>query len=231
MSQSPKPAAIPCLVIAVFLVFCFQCGLVGQEIVVLSSATVTRCDGAVQTVDGEGRASDAYVNGKLTPGQTLRTGPGGSAELELDGSGAVRVEANSEVKISEAKDGKPLPGSLEMLKGKLFLNVDSAALKKSGNREFRLKTPVAVLAVKGTKLFAFSSEKSDTFGVHEGMVAVAEPQSRQVRQLKAGTAAEASVGKLTQSRPLNAVEQAYGFIYPGAPVRGFVVPIETGNDA
>ena len=61
--------------------------------------------------------------------------------------------ADSEVRVPAAT-GKER--SLEMLKGRLFLNISADDLKQRAAGEFRLKTPAALLAVKGTKFFAIT---------------------------------------------------------------------------
>ena len=86
-----------------------------QTAVDLREATVKRSDGTVQIVEKNGAVSEANVDAVLSAGQTLRTGANGSAEIALKGSGAVRVEMDSEVKLPETKDKTASQESLQML--------------------------------------------------------------------------------------------------------------------
>lgn len=220
---------LPRVVIGAALALGLPCDLDAQTAISLTSAIVKRCSGSVLIEPKNGATELLQGGATLRPGDKLLVGANGSTELELPGAGTARVEADSEVKVPEANGKIPPQESLEMLKGKLFLNINAQDLKKQGNREFRLKTPTTVLAVKGTKFFALVSAQGDILGTHEGMVLAYEPLSKQSRQLKAGTAVEASPNKLSAPRALRPVEQAYGFIYPGAPVLGWVVPIGNGD--
>ena len=220
---------LPRFILGAALALAIPGDLGAQTVMSLASAEVKSCAGTVNIVGKGGEITPAYDGATMEPGQKLQVGADGTTELVLPGAGAARVEADSEVKLPDVNGKTPPQESLEVLKGRLFLNIDAKELKKQGKREFRLKTPVTVLAVKGTKFFAFASAKGDTLGVHEGMVQAYEPRSKQLRQLEAGTAVEASPRNLSAARPLRPAEDACGFIYPGAPVQGWVVPIGDGD--
>ena len=169
-----------------------------QAVTEVASATVSRLSGTVQIVRS-GVSKVAYLNAPLLPGDTVRTEKNGSAELSLAGAGAVRAESDTEVKLPGNKDKTvEAQESLQLLKGRLFLNIDAAAVKKQGKREFRLKTPAAILAVKGTKFFVLSSAAGDIVGVHEGAVSVSDSLAKQTRRISAGNVVEASAGKLSE---------------------------------
>lgn len=137
------------------------------------------------------------------------TGKDGSAAVTLGALGSVRMEADTQIRMPAAG----APQSLELLKGKLFLNIDAAELKKNQNTEFRLKTPTALLAVKGTKFYLDASAEQEVIGVHEGTVAVATLAVRSAALLQKGRAASHSSGQPLQGRPMTAEELAWSTLY------------------
>lgn len=142
-----------------------------------------------------------------TAGGKISTGADGAASLALGAgaeAGTARLGADSEVKVPETGEKNH---SLEMLKGRLFLNISSEHLKQRGNSEFRLKTPAALLAVKGTKFFSSTKDGKDTIGVHEGSVEVLEPMTGQRITLIAGQAADVSPGILSARREMTDEER------------------------
>ena len=81
----------------------------------------------------------------------------------------MKLEKETQVRLPAATT----PQSLEMLKGKLFFDINAAEIKKNQNAEFRLKTPASLLAVKGTQFFVESGGGQDVVDVHEGSAAIA----------------------------------------------------------
>lgn len=200
-----------------------------QSVAEVPEATVRRFYGTVEVVGKTGATYKAYANAILQPGDTLRTGKDGTAELEIAGVGGVRVDANSEVKVPEKNAEAPTQESLQMLKGKLFFNVDAEALKKQGNKEFRLKTPATLLAVKGTRFFAAISATGETAGVHQGEVAVTETVSKQIQAIRAGTAVDVAGNKLSAPRRLLPMELASVAMYSGGELFATALPLGDGK--
>ncbi|MDP1587889.1 MAG: hypothetical protein Q8M07_09115, partial [Prosthecobacter sp.] len=93
------------------------------------------------------------------------------------------------------------------------------------NAEFRLKTPTALLAVKGTKFFIISENGADTIGVHEGRVTVTEPASGKSLDLEAGNAVSTSPGILSEMRAMTDEEKAYTPEYAAADLVRTPIPI------
>ncbi|MBK8040223.1 MAG: FecR domain-containing protein [Verrucomicrobiaceae bacterium] len=143
-----------------------------------------------------------------TAGGSISSGADGGVSLILGSSaqtGTARLAEDSEVKVpDESEKGH----SLEVLKGKLFLNISADQLKRQGNAEFKLKTPAALLAVKGTKFFCRSIDGKDTVCVHEGSVEVTEPSTGKTLTIQAGLAAEISPGILSEMREMTDEETA-----------------------
>ncbi len=111
----------------------------------------------------------------IRPGETLITEEGATAQVFMP-AGAMQLNANTTVKVPESPKRKDeeIPHSLQLLKGELFLEITPNPTAKTGNpkRDFRLKTPALVLAVKGTQLFANVSNQAEMVGVHEGRILV-----------------------------------------------------------
>lgn len=132
------------------------------------------------------------------------TGKDGAASVALGAMGSVKMEANTHIRLSSPT----APQSLEMLKGKLFLNIDSAELKKRQNTEFKLRTPAALLAVKGTSFFASAQGGTETLGVHEGAAMVQTPSTRAGVLLQKGQASVNAPGQPLLPKAMSADEQA-----------------------
>ncbi|MDP1589696.1 MAG: FecR family protein [Prosthecobacter sp.] len=186
---------------------------VSQVLPFAASGTVT--SGATTVKTGETSITSspgsamvpANTPGLAMAGGKISTGADGAASLVLGAGaevGTARLGSDSEVKVPDAGEKGH---SLEMLKGQLFLNISADQLKQRGNSEFKLKTPAALLAVKGTKFFSSSKDGKDTIGVHEGSVEVVEPTTGQKLTLAAGQAVEVSPGILEAMREMTVDEK------------------------
>ncbi len=127
-------------------------------------------------------------------GDVIRTGEGSGASITLGNgatTGTARLGPDTTVKLPE---GIAEPHSLELLKGRLFLNINGEQLKQQRQGEFRLKTPAALLAVKGTRFFAVAGTQ-EILGTHEGTVSVTTAAgpvllpAGKMLEIKAGVAA------------------------------------------
>ncbi len=185
----------------------------------LTSDLITiRHDGMFQILSGElkviGEPEEYEDDPALQPGLVAKPGHTIVVEQGTDlrmyaSSGAslrVRPEENTETRIKVPGPAPDEPKmSLELLKGNLFLNVDGEELKKE-RREFRLKTPTAILAVKGTKFFANAKEGRVVAGVSEGEIS-ATLEKGETLKVEAGYAVEIVEGKAS-IRPLKKEEKA-----------------------
>jgi len=139
----------------------------------------------------------------LRPGETLRVRKDADCAVVFPEAGTVKVEPDTGVRLP-AEGGE---SSLELLGGRLFLDIDGAKLAREKKR-FRLKTPTAILAVKGTRFFAATGEGVVTAGVHDGQVELAEPGSGKSLLIDGGRAAMAKAGAISKPRGLTAEESA-----------------------
>lgn len=153
-------------------------------------------------------------------GSTLATGAGSSAFISIPSTGTFRMGAETQVRLPQADEKVH---TLELLKGRLFINISAEEIKKRGTAEFRLKTPAALLAVKGTRFFAITKGGTDTVGVHQGSVEVHEPVSKQTLVINAGSAVDVIVGRLGKERPLTTEESIYEKSYGQAVPKAGVI--------
>lgn len=109
----------------------------------------------------------------LEEGDRVETADGATAELSYDGEAVVGIESNSKVAVSATNKAA---GELSLLLGAIAAKFNTLA----AGRQFKVKTPTAVAAVRGTE-FGVEVEGEDTHvGVFdEGKVSVADQQGRE----------------------------------------------------
>lgn len=157
----------------------------------------------------------------ILAGGQVSTGAEGASSLVLGRLGTARMGADSEVKVPAQEE---TGHSLELLKGKLFMNISGGELKERAGSEFKLKTPAALLAVKGTRFFAISANAADLIGVHEGSVEVTEPTSGKSVMVEAGNAVSVSPGTLGEVRALSDTEIKLAQEYDLASLKALPLP-------
>ena len=211
-----------------FAAICTQAAS-GQNVASVESVLVKKRAGSYQLVppppDARTQpvAVPAPTSGPFTvdAGAMLKSGSEDGTVLVLDTTGLARMQSETVIKVPDAKETSH---SLEQLEGTLFFNIDADELKKTQKTEFRLKTPTALLAVKGTHFFVSCSGGTDRIGVHTGVVMVHEPVSRQTITLTAGKAVEVQSGAMGDERPLTADELAGQSNYAGLEVQAIQLP-------
>jgi hypothetical protein len=137
------------------------------------AAHVIRISGEVEaTAPGTPVWRPAHAGLAIAAGGALRTGDRGRAEVAL-ANGTVRVYENTLLRVpgSDAKTER-----VRLLKGAGLFDV-----KLSQGRAFRVETPEAVAAVKGTRFLVETARSGFFTGVYEGVV--------ELRQLVADTTA------------------------------------------
>src|SRR5207249_134687 len=102
--------------------------------------------------------------------------------------------------------------SLDVLKGRLFFNIDGAELSKH-TREFRLKTPPAILAVKGTRFFVQTDGANETVGVHQGTVLAQNAVATQTQSIAQGNAIEANKARISEPKVLTSEQAKLASVY------------------
>ncbi|HTL71128.1 MAG TPA: FecR domain-containing protein [Candidatus Eisenbacteria bacterium] len=106
-------------------------------------AALTKVQGDVQIVRG-GQSSAAKEGAQLEPGDVVRTGPDGTADLSLDALAGCRVLPASECGISEHKKNEM---RLKLSGGRAIFNLEKLPI----DAEFKVETPTAIASVRGTQ--------------------------------------------------------------------------------
>lgn len=222
--------------IAAFAFLCESTNALAQtpkEVVILPGAQLFAVTGKVE-VGKEGQKptsrSDRGTKAKSVvvleakPGEVISTGEGASASITL-GNGAItgtaRLGPDTSVKLPE---GTAEPHSLELLKGRLFLNINGEQLRRQRQGEFRLKTPAALLAVKGTRFFAVA-DTQEILGTHEGTVSVTTAAGTVL--LPAGKMLEINAGVSGQPRQMTPAEANVSGEYTKADLDAIPVHLAT----
>lgn len=192
--------------------------LVAQEVAKISQALPFDAKGKVGLVESSSSVQTSTTTTTTTPisitaGGKISTDESGSAAVSLGSLGTVQMERNTEIQIPAEPDAGH---SLELLKGKLFLQINGEQLLKNKSGEFRLKTPSALLAVKGTRFFVDCNKKSETVGLHEGMVHVTDALGKSSVELLPGQGVTVSPGNISPPAPLSAKDQNGARAYESA---------------
>jgi FecR-like protein len=130
-------------------------------------ATLTKIAGPV-FVRAEGAAKDIAAKGgeELLYGDAVRTGKGGSAHLLIGERGAVLVRENSAFKL----EGNTQNTTLRFAFGEFLIGLRR---KLEGGETFKVRTPSAVAAVRGTLFWGKSdAKKTSTYAGFGHTIAV-----------------------------------------------------------
>jgi ferric-dicitrate binding protein FerR (iron transport regulator) len=115
-----------------------------------------------------GASKDIVAHGgeELLYGDAVRTGPGAIAQIELTGRGAVLIREKSAFILQ----GDPQKTLLNFKFGEFLIGLRKALIK---DESFRVRTPAAVAAVRGTLFWGKSDEtKATTYAGLEHVIAV-----------------------------------------------------------
>jgi hypothetical protein len=130
-------------------------------------ATLSKVQGPVFLRAG-GAAADIVAKGgeELLYGDAVRTGPGGSAHVLIGDRGAVLVAENSAFMLQ----GNKVDTTLRFQFGEFLIGLRR---KLEGRETFRVRTPSAVAAVRGTLFWGKSDEqKTSTYAGFGHTIAV-----------------------------------------------------------
>ena len=172
---------------------------------VLGNATVLR----------DGQTMPMKENDALKKGDLLQTGPDCQVDMSMNDLAGCRVLAGSKV---EVMGWKPENMSLSVTEGNVILNLK----KLPEGSVFKLETPAAVAAVRGTQFWGrVDTQKTDdpvtTFAVREGEVEILDKATSRTFSLKKGEALDISkdssapaVVRAALEGEMKAMEQADG---------------------
>ena len=110
---------------------------------------------------------NAAINMPVYEGSWVKAGGDSFIEITFDDATIVRLDSDSEMKISELKrTGSTARTIFNLAKGKLLAVVDKL---RNPDSKFEIHTKMAIAAVKGTELFVDAN--NTVLGVNEGSVA------------------------------------------------------------
>ena len=115
---------------------------------------VTHLSGPVQVQQADGKAMAARVGSRLNEGETLVTGKGAYARLEMSDGGEMVLRPETQLKIESYRFEKSTPlqdlSVYKLLQG--GLRAITGLISKRGNREaYRLNTVTATVGIRGTQ--------------------------------------------------------------------------------
>ncbi|MEW9698531.1 FecR domain-containing protein [Paenibacillus sp. SI8] len=151
-----------------FLSFCLVFSLISTilakpaEAKTVRIAVVSSLSGDVTVQKGGGsQRYDAYEDMSLNQGDSLYTGSGSSATLNLSsGDGDVTIGENAEINVSDLSTSNGAKKSkLKIWAGAIWVKVKSLA---GSDDEFEVETPTAVMGVRGTQLFVAVDPRTQT---------------------------------------------------------------------
>ena len=112
----------------------------------------------------------AIENAGLVQGDSIITSKSSGAKLIIDSDKEVKIGENTQLVMSELmKSLKDLGDktTLSLLSGKVLITINKKLVKDA---KFEIKTPTAVMGVRGTTLEAEVTKKATFFSVFEGVV-------------------------------------------------------------
>lgn len=127
------------------------------------SCMVTELKGTVMVIRaGSVKEFKAFQSMRLNEGDTVRTGASSHATIRIDAEQSFKIAANSEVVVSELKNKNG--------ETKLTLNLRKGGVGNEINKklkegsDYKIKTPTAVMGVRGTEFFVqFEAGETDVW--------------------------------------------------------------------
>ncbi|MCB5186533.1 FecR domain-containing protein [Methylobacillus caricis] len=153
--------------------------------------------GKVTILDEQGNPIRQIEHGeKLAEGTTISTGDNSYLSLEFADQSIARVLANSTIRLNSIKEGEQptTPQRVIYLKqGNIDVSVTPAPARKQPH--FKVITPMAVAAVRGTRFVINTQEEAMTSSVTQGRVELNHASARTTRGKKKNTDALLAAGQ------------------------------------
>ncbi len=144
--------------------------------------------------DAEGDPAEKDM--PLEPGDRVVTGEDSTAEISLEGDSVISLRANSNFTLSATRRSDSI---FRLEAGSLLAWLKSSLLSEGGGRKWRINTPTAVAAVRGTQFaveVAANGEPETHVGVFdEGRVEVSEGSTGQTEMLLANQETRVNRGR------------------------------------
>ncbi len=134
-----------------------------------STAKMISITGDVQVIRAGGeKPFKAFQNMKLTEGDRIITGKNGVAKVEMDDGLVITLSQNTRIYLSELRSDKGnKQNSVSLQSGAIGSSVKK---KLTSNARFEIKTPTAVMGVRGTEFFAQYYDGHVDVRVVEGVI-------------------------------------------------------------
>ena len=127
-----------------------------------SAGFISELQGLVETMPaGGGEWSTATQGQQLKPGDSIRTSEGAAVEMSYESGAVASLEGGSEMSVKSSKadyDNDDYETELEVVMGKVLVNVGKVG---SESLSFKVNTPVAVAAVRGTEFVVDVTGRED----------------------------------------------------------------------
>ena len=187
------------------IILCFMILMANMPLTVFGaekiSAKLIQMEGDVQVIRAGGeKPFKAFVNMRLTEGDRIITGPSGKAKIEMDDEVIITLAENTRIYLSELRGSNGAKqSSINLQSGGVGSSVKE---KLKDNSRFEIKTPTAVMGVRGTEFFTQYYNGNVDVRVVDGIVEVT------VNVTKEGDVTGVSgTGARTYTFPISALQQ------------------------
>lgn len=157
---------------------------------------IMRTEGVRLTRKGKttGPRMPAYSRFEVRPGTTIKTGRRSRGEVHIGKLAVVRLQENTVFQIKkQTKRGRIMDTLTRLIDGKVLVKARKGFLLRS---RFRLQTPTAVMAVRGTEFVVEAGKAETTVRVLEGVVDAAKFQGETPEgDVAQGEASQVSAGQ------------------------------------
>jgi hypothetical protein len=157
------------------IILCFMILMTSMPLTVFGaekiSAKLIQMEGDVQVIRAGGeKPFKAFVNMRLTEGDRIITGTSGKAKIEMDDEVVITLAENTRIYLSELRGSKGAKqSSINLQSGGVGSSVKE---KLKDNSRFEIKTPTAVMGVRGTEFFTQYYNGNVDVRVVDGVVEV-----------------------------------------------------------
>lgn len=153
--------------------------------------------GEVALLDEQGNPSRPIEHGdQLTEGAIISTGNNSYLSLEFADQSIARVLANSTIRLDSIKEGAQLPAQQRVIylkQGNVDVSVTPSPKRQQPH--FKVITPMAVAAVRGTRFAINSQEQAMTSSVTHGRVEMSPQPAAAVSKHKKNTGVLLAAGQ------------------------------------
>lgn len=148
------------------------------------AAQITSVDGTVKIKKAGGEKTYPAVKGMgLVQGDSIITGSDGNVILDMDGDKEIRIGGSTQIVLSELVKNAGTMGSktqMSLLSGKVLININK---KLTTDSKFEIKTPTAVMGVRGTEFYVGYVNGKTVVNVVDGTVRTRSSSNGETRDV------------------------------------------------